>query len=116
MMNRVLNWVKKRGGLDVIERRNEEKARLLYEIIDKTPDFFKSRVERESRSSMNVTFNLPKEEMESSFVSKAQDEGIIGLKGHRSVGGIRVSMYNTHDVDDIKVLVQFMEDFLSKNG
>ncbi len=116
MMNKVLKWVEKKGGLAVIEKQNEKKAELLYGAIDENPDFFKSRVVKESRSTMNVTFNLPSGELESEFVSEAQKERIIGVKGHRSVGGIRVSMYNAHGLDDIEVLVSFMKNFLSKKG
>lgn len=116
VMNKVLKWVDKKGGLAVVEKQNEKKAELLYGVIDKNPDFFKSGVEKESRSTMNVIFNLPTDELESMFVSEAQEEGIIGVKGHRSVGGIRVSMYNAHGVDDIELLISFMKDFLNKKG
>jgi phosphoserine aminotransferase len=116
MMNKVLKWVEKGGGLGAVETRNEKKAELLYGVIDKDPGFFKSRVQKECRSSMNVTFNLPSEELESRFISNAQKIGIVGIKGHRSVGGVRVSMYNTHGTDDIEVLVDSMKDFIKRNG
>ena len=95
---------------------NEKKAGLIYGVIDKDPGFFKARVQKECRSSMNVTFNLPSEELESRFISDAQKNGIIGIKGHRSVGGVRVSMYNTHPTRDIEVLVDVMKDFVKHNG
>lgn len=116
MVNKVVKWVKKRGGLGFIEKQNEEKARMVYDLIDKNPGFFKSSVERESRSSMNVTFRLPTEELESKFVSEAKQQDIIGVKGHRSVGGIRLSMYNANEIEAVKTLVGFMKDFLDKNG
>jgi phosphoserine aminotransferase len=116
MMNKVLLWVDSKGGLETIEKQNEKKAKLIYGVIDKEPGFFKSRVEKECRSSMNVTFNLATEELEALFISEAQKTGIVGIKGHRSVGGVRVSMYNTHGTDDIEVLVDFMKDFIKRNG
>ena len=116
MMNKVLKWVDKKGGLSAVEEQNEKKAYLIYGTIDKDPGFFRSRVEKQCRSSMNVTFNLPSEELESRFISDAQKNGIIGIKGHRSAGGVRVSMYNTHGTDDIEVLVNFMNNFINRNG
>jgi len=116
IMGKVLKWVKKNGGLDFIEKRNRDKAELLYREIDKHPQFFKTRVEKESRSIMNVVFNLPSEELEKKFVAEAAEQGIIGVKGHRSVGGLRISMYNAHGVESIEKLVQYMEEFVAKNG
>jgi phosphoserine aminotransferase len=116
IMNKVLKWVKGQGGLMFIEKQNEEKAELVYSLIDKNPEFLKTRVDKGSRSSMNITFNLPTEELESRLITEAKEAGIVGLKGHRSVGGIRISMYNAHGINNIKVLVQFMEEFLQKNG
>jgi len=116
MMNKVLHWVKNKGGLEFVEKQNEEKAKLVYEVIDKNPSFFINRVEKKSRSSMNVVFNLQTKDMESKFLEEAKNNGMIGLKGHRSVGGVRISMYNAHGIEDIKVLVDFMEDFVKKNG
>ncbi len=116
MMHKVLKWVEGIGGLDAVEKRNERKAALLYDVIDETPTFFLSRVEKESRSSMNVTFNLTTEELEAKFVSDAKAEGIIGIKGHRSVGGIRVSIYNSHDEKDTETVASFMKRFIETNG
>ncbi len=116
MMNKVLKWAREKGGLDAVEKQNEKKAELIYGAIDKNPGFFKSRIQKECRSSMNVTFNLPSEELESLFISGAQKTGIVGIKGHRSVGGVRVSMYNTHPTGDIEVFVDFMKDFIKHNG
>ena len=116
MMNKVLKWVKKSGGIDFIERQNRKKAELVYGLIDKYPDFFQSKIEKESRSFMNVTLRLPDEKLEESFISEAEKQGIIGLKGHRSVGGIRISMYNANGINEVNTLAQFMEDFHHKNG
>ncbi len=116
MMHKVLKWVDSKGGLDFIEKQNEEKANIIYGLIDKYPEFFVSKVEKESRSYMNVSFRLPDEELEKKFLEEAQNNGIIGLKGHRSVGGIRISMYNANGVKEVKILAEFMEDFYKKNG
>lgn len=107
----VLEWIKSRGGLQAIEKVNTEKKDLLYNLMDAYPDFFIGTAEKGSRSWMNVTMRLPDEEMEKRFVSSAKDNGIIGVKGHRSVGGIRFSIYNAVTKEDVEKTVQFMEDF-----
>lgn len=112
----VLEWVKSLGGLAAIEKRNQEKADILYGIIDSNPDFYKGAVEKESRSFMNVTFRLPSEDLEVKMISEAKAAGFGGLKGHRSVGGIRVSMYNAMEPQGIRELTEFMKDFAQKNG
>ncbi|MBN2323783.1 MAG: 3-phosphoserine/phosphohydroxythreonine transaminase [Spirochaetes bacterium] len=116
MMNKVLKWVERKGGLDAIQKRNERKAKLLYDVIDEAPDFFITRVEKESRSFMNVTFNLVSEELEAKFVADAKSENIVGIKGHRSAGGIRVSIYNSHDEKDSETVASFMKRFIKENG
>ncbi len=116
IMNKVLKWVDKNGGLDFIEKQNEEKAKMVYGLIDKYPEFFISKVEKDSRSNMNVSFRLPDENLEKKFLEEAEKQNIIGLKGHRSVGGIRISMYNANGVKEVKVLTDFMEDFYKRNG
>ncbi|HHS13620.1 MAG TPA: 3-phosphoserine/phosphohydroxythreonine transaminase [bacterium] len=115
-MKLVLEWVKEKGGLDAIEKENNAKAELLYGTMDKYPEFFKGTVETDSRSRMNATFRLPTEEFEAAFISEAKSAGFGGLKGHRSVGGIRVSMYNAMPLKGIEELTRFMEDFHKKNG
>jgi phosphoserine aminotransferase len=112
----VLEWVKGLGGLAAIEKRNEEKGKLLYGTIDSLNAFYKGTAEPKSRSLMNVTFRLPSEELEAKFVSEAQAAGFGGLKGHRSVGGVRVSMYNALEPEGIKALTDFMKEFAKKNG
>jgi phosphoserine aminotransferase len=112
----VLEWVKGLGGLAAVEKRNEEKGKLLYGTIDGQEGFFKGTADPKSRSLMNVTFRLPSEELEAKFIAEAQAAGFGGLKGHRSVGGIRVSMYNALEPEGIKALTDFMKEFAKKNG
>jgi len=116
MVRNVCDWMKKVGGIAQIQAWNEEKGRLLYGAIDKMADYYKCPVEKESRSLMNVVFRLPNEGLEEKFVAEAKKDGkMVGLKGHRSVGGIRVSAYNAVSVENIKTLVAFMEKFAAAN-
>ena len=85
MVRNVLSWVKAQGGLAAMEAINRKKAARLYGVIDRHPDFFRSPVEKESRSVMNVVFRLPSEELEAQFIADAKKNGMVGLKGHRSV-------------------------------
>ncbi|MBP7147936.1 MAG: 3-phosphoserine/phosphohydroxythreonine transaminase [Acidobacteria bacterium] len=117
ILRNVLEYNKSIGGLAAIEKNNREKGRLLYGCIDKHADFYRGTVKvKEQRSLMNVTFRLPKEELDAKFVAEAKKNGMVGLKGYRTVGGIRVSMYNAVTVDNIKTLVGFMEEFVRTNG
>lgn len=116
LMKLVLEWVKGQGGLPAMEKRNQEKADLLYGAIDGNNGFYKGAAEKDSRSKMNVTFRLPTEDLEAKFIADGKAAGFGGLKGHRSVGGIRVSMYNALEPQGIKELVAFMDDFAKKNG
>ena len=111
----VLKWLKKTGGVSAIEKINRDKAQLLYQTIDKS-DFYKGHAQKDSRSLMNVTFNLPTPELEAKFVQEATDVSLDGLKGHRSVGGCRASIYNAFPVEGVEKLVNFMEEFEKKNG
>ncbi len=111
MVRNVLSWLKAQGGLAGIENVNRKKAARLYGVIDGNPEFFRSPVERESRSVMNVVFRLPAPELEERFVAEAKKQGMIGLKGHRSVGGIRVSIYNAVPYEWVETLAAFMEAF-----
>jgi phosphoserine aminotransferase len=115
VMRLVLKWLLAEGGLAVMARRNEEKAALLYEAID-TSDFYRAHALPGSRSTMNITFRLPNEELEKQFVSEATKAGLDGLKGHRLVGGIRASTYNAFPKDGVEALVSFMKEFERKNG
>jgi phosphoserine aminotransferase len=117
LVRNVLAWVKSVGGLETMERQNREKGRLLYGAIDAHGGFYRCPVEKGSRSLMNVVFRLSNEALEEKFVSEAKKQHhMVGLKGHRSVGGIRVSTYNAVSVEWVKALVDFMNDFAKKNG
>jgi len=116
MVGLVLKWLKSRGGLDAMEEENKKKAELIYGAIDENSEFFRSPIEPESRSYMNVVFRLPNEELEKKFVEEGAKNGFIGLKGHRSVGGIRISIYNANTLDAVEEVVGFMKDFAAKNG
>ena len=112
----VMEWIKGKGGLDAVEKQNARKADLLYGLMDKYPDYFKGTVvDKGSRSWMNVTLRLPSEELEAKFIKEAAAANFHGLKGHRNVGGIRVSMYNALEPPGIEALVKFMEEFKKKN-
>jgi len=111
LMRNVLDSVKKAGGLPATEKRNREKAKLLYDAIDGRPDFYKGPVEKNARSTMNVVFNLPTPELEAEFLAAAKKQGMEGLKGHRSVGGIRASIYNAVTVEWVKALAELMTGF-----
>ncbi|MGQ0505702.1 MAG: 3-phosphoserine/phosphohydroxythreonine transaminase [Myxococcaceae bacterium] len=111
LMRNVLAHFKQAGGLEAIEKQNREKGALLYGALDKLSDFYKAPVEKDSRSLMNIVFRLPSEALEDKFVSEAKKAKMVGLKGHRSAGGIRISAYNAVSVQDIKTLVGFMESF-----
>ena len=116
MVKLVLEWVQSLGGLEAVEKRNQEKANMLYGVIDSNPNFFKGAAEKESRSIMNVTFRLPSEELEAKFITEGLAAGFNGLKGHRSVGGIRVSMYNAMEPQGIQELTEFMKSFTQTNS
>lgn len=116
LMRNVLAWVKQVGGLSQIEAWNREKARLLYGALDAMSGFYRAPVEKDSRSVMNIVFRLPSDALDEKFVAEAKKNGMVGLKGHRSAGGIRVSAYNAVSVDNIKTLVSFMQTFAKANG
>ena len=116
MVSLVLKWLEDLGGVKQIEQMNKEKAALIYEAIDQSDGFYRGHAEKNSRSLMNVTFRLPSEELENKFVQEATAEGLIGLKGHRSVGGLRASVYNAMSYEGCKTLADFMKDFVAKNG
>ena len=116
MLDLTLDWLKKMGGLAGIQRINEEKARILYDAIDSSGGYYTNPVEKDSRSKMNVVFRLGSEALEEKFVKEAKAAGIIGVKGHRSVGGIRFSIYNANLVENVKKSVDFMKDFQKNNG
>ena len=115
VMSLVLKWLLKNGGLEAIARVNERKAAKLYAEIDRT-GFYRAHAQPGSRSRMNVTFRLPSEDLEKTFAKEATAAGLDGLKGHRSVGGMRASIYNAFPEEGIDALVQFMQEFERKNG
>jgi phosphoserine aminotransferase len=115
ILDLVCKWAKAQGGLEAIYQRNQEKARKIYDVIDST-DFYRGHAAPDSRSNMNVTFRLPSEELEKKFTTEATAQGLDGLKGHRSVGGIRASIYNAFPIEGVEALTQFMRDFERTNG
>lgn len=116
LVRNVLAWTREQGGLAEMERRNRQKAALVYGAIDGSGGFYSCPVEAASRSVMNVVFRLPSPELETAFLAEAKKLHMIGLKGHRSVGGIRASLYNAVPVEWAQTLAEFMTDFARKNG
>lgn len=115
-INLVLKWLEETiGGLAEMEKMNKEKAALLYDFIDES-SFYRGTAAKDSRSLMNVTFRLPSEELEAKFVAEALKEDMGGLKGHRSVGGCRASIYNATGMEGVKALLAFMAEFEKKEG
>ena len=111
---RVMNWLKSLGGVPAIERMNREKADILYSIIDESEGFYLGTANKRDRSMMNVTFRLPNEVLEQKFIEASLDAGFVGIKGHRLVGGCRVSLYNAVLLEDVQALVSFMHHFRRK--
>lgn len=116
VLNLVLGWIEKAGGLPAMSERNARKARIVYGAIDGSGGFYRGHAEPESRSWMNVTFRLPSEALEKQFVAEARAAGMVGLAGHRSVGGIRASLYNAVSREACQALASFLNDFAAKNG
>ncbi|WP_179088038.1 3-phosphoserine/phosphohydroxythreonine transaminase [Paenibacillus sp. FSL R7-0273] len=116
MVNEVLKWIEEQGGLAGIESKNRDKSGLLYDHIDGSDGFYRGVAEAGSRSIMNVTFRMQSEELEKQFVKAAEQEGFIGLKGHRSVGGLRASIYNAVPYESVKALSDFMKHFRQTQG
>ena len=116
MVRNVLAYMKELGGLARIEQLNRKKAGMIYETIDARPDFFRAPVEKASRSMMNIVFRLPSEELEAKFVAEGKTRRMLGLKGHRSVGGIRISTYNSCPLEAVEGVVALMRDFAKANG
>lgn len=110
-LNKMLHWIIKQGGLDIIEKRNKEKAKLIYDIIDKSNGFYKGHAVKKDRSRMNITFNLSSADEEKDFIEKAKENRFIGVNGHRLVGGCRISLYNAVTIDACKAVAQFMEAY-----
>jgi phosphoserine aminotransferase len=111
----VLEWIKEQGGIAAIQKINEDKAKILYDFLDSSK-LFKGTVEKEDRSLMNVPFVTGNEELDAKFVKEATAAGLVNLKGHRSVGGMRASIYNAMPVEGVKALVEFMKKFEQENA
>ena len=114
MCKLMLEWIKTTGGMEAMKERNLKKANILYDYIDST-DFYTNSVRKEDRSMMNVTFVTPNEELNAKFVTEAAAAGFVNLKGHRSVGGMRASIYNSMPIEGVEKLVEFMKEFEEKN-
>ena len=112
---KVFKWIKKMGGLDAMKKRNEEKAKILYDFLDNSK-LFKGTVVPKDRSLMNVPFVTGNEELDAKFVAEAKAAGLENLKGHRTVGGMRASIYNAMPIEGVKALVEFMEKFEKENA
>ncbi len=115
MVEKVLSWLEEQGGIPGIQAVNQKKSTLLYDAIDAS-GFYRGTAEKASRSHMNVTFRLTKEELEPVFIQQAAEHGLVALKGHRSVGGIRASIYNACPLESVEALIDFMKDFEKGNG
>lgn len=111
-----MKWLLEQGGLDKIEALNKQKAALVYECIDKSGGFYVGHSQKQSRSLMNISFNIHKKELESLFVSEAEKQDLLGLKGHRLLGGIRASIYNAISLEEVRILCEFMREFKAKFG
>jgi phosphoserine aminotransferase len=116
LLNLVLEWIEETGGLEQMAKRNNLKAKTVYDAIDGSGGFYRGHAVPNSRSQMNVTFRLPNEELEKRFIAEATTAGMIGLAGHRSVGGIRASIYNAMSQEGAAALASLMGEFARKNG
>lgn len=111
----VFQWIKQQGGLAAMEKRNREKAEVLYAYLDQSR-FFVSPVAQSDRSLMNIPFTLKKSELDDEFIKGAKARGMVQLKGHRSVGGMRASVYNAMPIEGVKTLVEYMKEFEARHG
>jgi len=116
VMGKVLDWMEENGGLTEFERRAEIRSSLIYEVIDNSDGWYSSPVATGSRSMMNIIFHLPDETLENKFIEEATALDLMNLKGHRSVGGVRTSLYNAMPIESVEILSNFMKDFLESNG
>jgi len=114
MVGKTLQWLKDNGGIEAMEKINREKAGRIYDIIDAS-DFYRGHAEKSCRSMMNIAFNLPTADLEEKFIKEADIQGLNGLKGHRSIGGCRASIYNAFPQEGITLLAQFMQEFEKNN-
>ena len=117
MLGLTMKWIKNRGGIKALQKANEEKAALLYDAIDNSNGFYVGHAQKDSRSLMNVSFNIKDKDadLEAKLIKLATENGMIGLKGHRSIGGLRASIYNAMSLEGIQALVALMEKFAAEN-
>ena len=115
LISLVCEWLRKQGGVTAVETKNQEKAAILYDAIDSSDGYYTGHADRSARSLMNITFRLPSEDLEKQFCTEATAAGLDGLKGHRSVGGIRASIYNAFPREGVTALVDLMQDFAQRN-
>ncbi len=116
MVSLVMQWVKDNGGLEGISKLADERSSIVYDAIEANSDFYRCPVPEHCRSKMNVVFRLPSEDLEKKFIEEASEQKMGGLKGHRSVGGCRASIYNAMPIEGVKTLAEFMGEFAKKNG
>lgn len=112
----VAKWLLKNGGLPAMYKVNQEKAKIIYDAIDNSGGYYCGHAQKDSRSLMNITYRMPSEELEKKFIAEATAAGFDGLKGHRSVGGLRASVYNAFPKKGCEALAEFMKEFQKKNG
>jgi phosphoserine aminotransferase len=115
-LNKVLGWIEGQGGLAGIEKKNQEKAKVVYDAIESAKGFYKCPVDPAVRSDMNIVFTLANPELDKEFLAGTAERGMLGLKGHRSVGGFRASLYNAMPIEGAQALSQYMAEFAKKNG
>ena len=111
-----LKWLKSKGGVEGIQKINEQKAKLIYDVIDESNGYYKAHPQKEFRSLMNIPFVMKSEDLEKKFTKESETQNMVGLKGHRSVGGLRASIYNAMPEEGCKALAQFMKEFMKKNS
>ena len=116
LVRNVLAWLESEGGVPAAEERNKKKAGLVYDAIEGSGGFYRCPVDKPCRSIMNIVWRLPTPELEDAFVKEAEAKRMVGLKGHRSVGGIRASLYNAVELGWALLLASFMKDFAKKSG
>lgn len=116
MVKLMLEWIKEMGGVAEMENYNRQKTDLIYQTIDQSGGFYAGCAQADSRSRMNITFRLANEELEKLFIKESEQQGFVGLKGHRDVGGLRASTYNAVPLESCQALAQFMSDFQKRNG
>lgn len=115
LLNLVLEWIQASGGLEALGERNQRKAEIIYEVLDASNGYYQGHAAPDSRSWMNMVFRLPSEKLDREFIQRATDAGFVGLAGHRSVGGVRVSLYNAMGPEGCEALAQFMREFANKH-